>query len=332
MQKIQNDRAVRYSNHIFNLNLGILSSKQMDVFMYICALLGESKTPSICIPYCELKKASSFSKNATSVFHSFLKELQHVLSTYTVGTISKSEDPSALFSIFSFQEKELLLEASPTFYKTLSQIEQYTTFDFAEFLSIRSRYAKLVYTLCKRWRMKGTTQWYTIEDLKIFMHCPDSFENKKFLSRCIMDSISYLQGEFVNLRVEKEISGRHVKRIRFLFSPEATSTQGFAEIARREKITAMRQKEKEPSRYDISKAYAKEIQKVKRIKNRVETIITTTLSTGNIDKATRASLMLESVRHYEAWLHGRITVESPMTMSLISDAKVYFGDEWPKFC
>ena len=332
MQKTQNDRAVRYSNQIFNLNLGNLSSKQMDVFMYICALLGESKTSSICIPYCELKKASSFSKNATSVFLSFLKEMQSILLQYTVGDITKTEDLSALFSIFTFQEKDLLLEASPAFYNILFQIEQYTTFDFAEFLSIRSRYAKLVYTLCKRWRTKGTTQWYTIEDLKIFMHCPDSFENKKFLSRCIMDSITYLQGEFVNLRIEKEVSGRHVKRIRFLFSPEATTTQGFAEITRREKVAAMERKEKEPSRYDISKAYAKEIRKVKRIKNRVEDTITSSLAFGNVEKATRASLMLKSVQYYEAWLHGRIVVKSPMTMSLISDAKVYFGEEWIKFC
>lgn len=230
-KKIKNVQGeiVKYNNELSELPLRSFTAGELDIFMTLCAECKDKNSDEIRIPFAQIKKLSGFSQtNRIARTEEEIKaemERNEIIRPQSfVGALKltnkkllnlnmelHSEDAPGvsvqfnLFTTFITDERnnELRVKVNEDFSYILNELSsEFTQFELAEFVALRSSYAKGAYRQMKRF--KDTGLWYIpIEKFKIILDVPATYKARDIEARVIDKIISELSPIFKNLAVEK---------------------------------------------------------------------------------------------------------------------------------
>ena len=209
--------SVKYANHFNKASLGSLSPTELNILhsilvelrKYGASILTSSENiPEIIkvsISFSEIYKLCSLDAR-----HNSEQELFKVVQTFAQKAMSMSplieitpqEDAikwTYFFHamIFDQQQKLFFIEMDQSIFRglLLELNNGYTQFDLTEFLSIKTKYAKLLYRLLKQYKTTGY-MLISIADLKAGLEIPKSYNWSAIKKQIIEKSVDELKKPF----------------------------------------------------------------------------------------------------------------------------------------
>ena len=199
---------VYFENTLHNMNLASLGTKGQDIFYYICALVRNQKDTSITVTFTKIKENIGMSRQTNEKMITILTRVSLLLNKMMF--FYDSEDIRAIGNIFTEfiidkKNDTLTVRVSDTWLKVFNELEtaQYTKLGFKEFLEIKSKHGKSLYTMLKRWQYQGMTQTYDLDYLKYKLDAK-SYSNRDFMNKVFLPAISECQKYFSNLKMHKD--------------------------------------------------------------------------------------------------------------------------------
>lgn len=237
---------VKYNNRLCEVNLGNLSSMGLNLLMLLLLkvmpelkeedkLVGSyAKQQFVYGPlratffYKELRDAL----NITCQDYSNVKFSQMLksLNTALLGTICSVEDGSSYiqFQLFPTFEtdagnKTLTVEVNRCFQYLLTDVERnYTTFRLNEFLSLKSKYEKILYMKIRQYRGLGRCDWIDLADAKTKMGIRSDANDYRFLRDIIRPAVENLKTVIPSLEYRPIKSGREHRSTGFSLTFDAS--------------------------------------------------------------------------------------------------------------
>ncbi len=254
-KKQKNSASVKYSNKFNRTSLGNLNATELNILHAILVELKKfvdlneierMRTElSVSISFDEIYQLCSLVKK-----HSSSNELFTVISDFAKKAMAQMfevQDPDTqqttwthFFSSITFDDnlKKLFIKMDSTLFKELlvEFSTGYTQFSFIGFLSIKSKYSKLIYMILNQYKFTGWAE-LTLEQLKRILEIPASYSysdiKKQILDKAIIDlnqpmdlmDICVSRTQFSNLsytpiyadRGSTRKGRKSVARIRFTF-------------------------------------------------------------------------------------------------------------------
>lgn len=227
--------AVKYKNDMNKLNFHGLRKNDMNLFMAICSEVKEKGDNTIIIEFDKLRKMSNYTGHKHA---DFIRDL--IVMCKKIMSINcelTDNDGFVLFNIFETfiadgESSTLTIKINPDFLWLLNEftdtIKGYTIFELQEFVGLKSRYAKNLYRILKQWRTKGEFIFHSIDEFKLKLDVPNSYENKRLKEKIINPAVSEivkLDKSFKNFKCESlylKKQGKPLEGYRFTWIPERT--------------------------------------------------------------------------------------------------------------
>lgn len=224
---------VKYNNQMNKLSFTGFSKTHMDLFMALCSKMKMQGTKRVRISTQELKEITCFEKGGRRDFFEELDEMTDRLQ-YVNGKIvdrtpgQRKFRKFTLFPTFEYDENEgwLDVQVNDSFSWLLNEFENYTTFELAEFVNLKSKYSKNLYRLLKQWRTEGRYEFHDIAKFRELMDIPKSYTNRQVMQDCVsvaIKEISELDGSFKNFKCEPIYArkrGKPLDKLIFTWQPE----------------------------------------------------------------------------------------------------------------
>lgn len=162
--------------------------------------------------------------NSTKLFVEDLKRMNEKLMKITCALKTDTEIIMfVLFPTFAINKQTLTVSVNERFRFILNElVKNFTRFDLQEFVTLESKYSKSLYRLLKQYRTTGKYET-EVNDFRLKMDCPESYNNKHFMQNIINPALKNLQGYFQNLQCEPKYAhkrGNPVLGYIFTFTPE----------------------------------------------------------------------------------------------------------------
>lgn len=218
---------VKYHNYMNSLKFTGFTVTDFNFLMALCSRIRDKDVNSVTFSFIELRDLTNYKKsNSINQFVTDLKKLNEKLMKITCSLETETEIIMfVLFPAFVVNKNEqtLTVSVNEKFKFILNElIKNFTRFDFKEFITLGSKYSKSLYRLLKQYRTTGKFE-ITVDDLKMKMDCPKSYNNKQFMQNIISPAVNSLQTHFQNLKCEPQYArkrGRPVIGYIFTFMPE----------------------------------------------------------------------------------------------------------------
>ena len=229
---MEKNNVVRYHNDLNAITFYRFGSIDFDLFMSICSRMADQGEAEIVIGFDDLKEMSGFNTHwSEKRFIEMLDDMggKQLLSQ---GRIQK-ENKITRFQLFpemtiDGDQRILTVKANEKNLYILNDLKKnFTRFELQEFISLDSKYAKILYRLLKQYRTTGTYM-VSLEELKRLMSVPDKYTNKYIQDKIIKPSIKALSKYFRDLQCStmyERKPGRPVKGYQFTFVPEDVTKQ-----------------------------------------------------------------------------------------------------------
>lgn len=218
---------VKYHNYMNNLKFTGFTVTDFNFLLTLCSRLKDKGTDEVTFSFTELRILTNYKKsNSIKQFVEDLKRMNEKLMKITCSL--KTETEIIMFVLFptfaiNLNKQTLTVSINERFRFILNElIKNFTRFDLQEFVTLESKYSKSLYRLLKQYR---TTGKYEIEvnDFRIKMDCPESYNNKQFMQNIINRALKNLQNYFQDLKCETKYAhkrGKPVIGYIFTFTPE----------------------------------------------------------------------------------------------------------------
>ena len=188
--------------------------------------VAEEGTAEVTISFEELREISGFNSHWSE--KEFMERVDEMTDKQMSarGRIEKGGD-IAKFTLFPSikikENKTISVKTDTDYLYILTELKKnFTRFELQEFVTLDSKYAKILYRLLKQFRTTGLLR-ITIEEFRRIMEVPEKYSNRRMYDKIINPSIRYLEKCFDNLEcktVYEKKPGRPVKGYEFTFTPE----------------------------------------------------------------------------------------------------------------
>ncbi len=217
---------VKYDNYMNNLKFSGFTTTDYNFLMVLCNKLRDKDSSEITISFEELREKTGYKQTSIEKFVSDLERMNEKLMKITCKL--KTESKIIMFVLFptfeiNLDNKLLTISVNQKFKFILNElVKNFTRFELNEFVELDSKYAKSLYRLLKQYRTTGRYE-VRVEDFKMKMDCPKSYNNKQFMQNIINPAINSIQNHFQNLKCEPKYArkrGKPVIGYIFTFEPE----------------------------------------------------------------------------------------------------------------
>ncbi len=230
---------VKYSNFVNALKFKDFTAVDYDFLMLLCAKMKYQGTTKLTFDFDEIKKLSGYKRTKKSEFIDNLISMNNKLMSVTTNVkIDSKYLQFVLFPTFVTDENEntLTVSVNEDFAFVLNDLQiNFTRFELEEFVSLDSKYAKILYRLLKQYKSTGE-YWVNVGELRDLMGCPPSYSNYVFLRDIIQPSVKKIQQYIPLLKctpIYAKKAGSPVKSYKFTFTKEEqqrTIDQGVDEL------------------------------------------------------------------------------------------------------
>lgn len=267
---------VKYNNKMNQISFTGFTKTHMDLLMAICSKVKLHGTNIVTIKTQELKDITHFEKGGNRDFFEELDAMTEQLQKINGKIVDRTPGQRkfikfVLFPTFEYDENGewLTIAVNERFAWLLNEFESYTTFELAEFIGLKSKYAKNLYRIMKQWRNKGTYTFHDLEQFRELMDVPKTYTNRQLMQDCVnvaVDEISKLDKSFQNFKCTPNYArkrGKPLEKLLFTWDtlphPQTADQTGFSDQQTFEEYIKDYQGEDKPTPLDIK--IAKDIQK-----------------------------------------------------------------------
>ncbi len=202
------DKTVVYNNTINEFDLGNLSSIELNLLMYLFIMVRDKGTEEITISGSEIRSKAHLKNPNTEerlkvFFDNFREKMDNKVGHYE----DKQFYHDKLFETITYSVSDtcLTVKLNESYKDLFNDISSnYTKFDLSEFCNLPGKYEKHLYRLLMQF--ENSTRWRkdTINNLRIYMGCPECYKNSTFLKEIVRPSLSILRDVFDNLQLETQ--------------------------------------------------------------------------------------------------------------------------------
>lgn len=217
---------VVYKNDMNTVPLRDFNSKEMDLFFSICSQMRDKGLDKITFTFEQLKDLSNYKYEA---FDRFITDIENVYNKLIKLNIRiETEEKIVRFVLFTDYEVDKIkstvnISVHKEFKYILNDITgNFTKFELAEFVSLKSSYSKTAYRLLKQFRKTGYMV-LTIDDFKEQFSIPRSYRMSHIDIKVLQPIQNELSLYFKNLEINKisKGKGRKITHIEFVFDAKA---------------------------------------------------------------------------------------------------------------
>lgn len=222
---------VVYKNDMNTVPLRDFNSKEMDLFFSICSQMRDKGLDKITFTFEQLKDLSNYKYEA---FDRFITDIENVYNKLIKLNIRiETEEKIVRFVLFTDYEVDKIkstvnISVHKEFKYILNDITgNFTKFELAEFVSLKSSYSKTAYRLLKQFRKTGYMV-LTIDDFKEQFSIPRSYRMSHIDIKVLQPIQNELSLYFKNLEINKiaKNKGRKITHIEFSFDSQNDINNG----------------------------------------------------------------------------------------------------------
>lgn len=215
---------VKYHNYLNALDFKDFTAADYDFFMYLCATMKDKGTEEMTFAAAELREYVGYGhKGTVAEFSALLDGMNEKLLSMKAHLETDTELVRfVLFPTFRINKQTGLLtvRVNKDFQFLLNELaKNFTQFELQEFTELNSKYSKVLYRLLKQYRSTGVYH-VKVDELRRLLGCPESYENKYFMTKVIGPAVKELQKDFPTLTCEPvraRTKGRPVTAYHFTF-------------------------------------------------------------------------------------------------------------------
>lgn len=224
------NEVVKYHNDLNAVSMSGWSSAEMNIFFGIVAKVYNQGTKEVVLNVDDLREVTDTKGNKNpqrwdEAVESVANKIATLRYTYRDSDTIEIMNLFAKFRI-DLKSKELKVSITDYFQYIVNQLSsQFTSWELAEFTSLKSSYSKTMYRLLKQWRTVGKKR-FKLEEFRVLFDVPESYVTGMIKKRIIDNSIKELSPYFKGLtcKVLKENrKGTPVVGYEFTWEPETTS-------------------------------------------------------------------------------------------------------------
>lgn len=224
---------VKYNDDMNKIRFTGLTKTHMDFLMAICAKVKSRGTDEVILKTQEIKEITKFKKGGKTDFFEELREMTYQLQKINGSIVDRTPNHRkfinfVLFTVFEYDDKEgwLKVQVNKRFAHLLNEFDKYTSFELAEFVELKSKYAKNLYRFLKKWRGQGWYNFHSIAEFREMLDVPASYSSRQLMQRCIapcIEEIGALDKSFKNFKCEPKYArkqGQPLEELHFSWQPE----------------------------------------------------------------------------------------------------------------
>jgi len=217
---------VKYDNTLNTMQFKDFTAMDYNILMCLCHKVRDKGQEVLTFPFDELKVLTEFGNHSDQLF---ADELERMIGKLIKVTASHSEGGKksyfVLFPTFTtdVNKRTLTVRVNKDFSYILNELtDNFTRFELKEFAELDSKYTKTLYRILKQYRYSG---WWkpTVDEFRYVMDIPNSFDNKKVMSKVIKPTLNVLAEKFTDLKCEPikaKKKGAPIERYHFTWQAE----------------------------------------------------------------------------------------------------------------
>ena len=200
------------------VNLGVFSTKELDLFFSICFKLKEQGTNEIKISFDDIKFLIGEVKNPKRVklhVDNLNKKLAQL--NYQFEISPNIFERFVLFTNFTsnYNDNSLTIKVNDKFgYLLNNLIGNFTKFELEQFVNLKSSYSKNMFKLLKQWESKKE-RTFKINEFRELLAIPPKYRMSIIDIKVLTPIMEELPKYFFNLKLEKIKTGRSITSLKF---------------------------------------------------------------------------------------------------------------------
>ncbi|MGL5521576.1 MAG: replication initiation protein [Cetobacterium sp.] len=209
---------VKYHNDMNKVNLGVFSTKELDLFFSICFKLKEQGTNEIKISFDDIKFLIGEVKNPKRVklhVDNLNKKLAQLNYQFEINP--NIFERFVLFTNFTsnYNDNSLTIKVNDKFgYLLNNLIGNFTKFELEQFVNLKSSYSKNMFKLLKQWESKKERE-FKIDEFRELLAIPPKYRMSIIDIKVLTPIMEELPQYFFNLKLEKIKTGRSITSLKF---------------------------------------------------------------------------------------------------------------------
>lgn len=200
-----NELQTVYDNNMSDVAFTGFSAINQNMFMALCARMKNRNDDVLTFTFDSLRKLLNYGETQSDT--EFAKDLRvtnrKMLDLKCGWDTKKIMMDFVLFPTFKvdLEKKLLTVRVNPDFAYMLNNFNNFTSFEFKEFIGIESKYSKILYRKFKQYKSNG---WYQvdIEEFRRIMCIPKAYTIKNLTQRVLKPCIEELSPIFKGLKCE----------------------------------------------------------------------------------------------------------------------------------
>ena len=221
---------VKYQNDMNKLSFKNFNSMDINIFMALCSQVKEKGTQEIVLTFEDIRKLSNYARKDSP--KDFSKELDSMndklLEIKCKVAIGSKSGRFVLFPSFwtDWEQETLTISVNKDFVWLLNEMKNYTIFELAEFVELKSKYSKHLYRILKQWRTTGKYIFHDLQEFRELMDVPVKYTNRQLMQDCVsvaVEEIQKLDKSFENFKCEPVYAskrGKPLDKLVFTWKPE----------------------------------------------------------------------------------------------------------------
>lgn len=259
---------VKYHNDLNTVVMRGWSAEEMNFFFAIIAKIRDKGTETVEFNTNELKELTRFAdEHKQRREDTMLSAADKIIKLNYVERTTQKISIMVLFSRFDVypKTKKIVVEITKNFEYIVNQLTgHFTTYELAEFTSLKSTYSKTMYRILKQWRTVGEKK-FSIEKLRMILEVPESYTNGMVNKRIIKQIEKELSALFINFKIKtikSNAKGNPIIAYKFTWQPEKTSSWDPNKYNKA--VPNKQTRKKKPYRSQNNKEFAKSYAKKRR--------------------------------------------------------------------
>lgn len=224
------NEVVKYHNDMNSVAFRGFGKVELDLFFAICSKMRDEGKNEVEFTFHQIRSLSQFKKTSKEAFVTKLKSTYEKL----LALIFKEEKGSrttyfTLFDEFTIDTAEETISITikeKYFYILNGLTANFTRFELAEFVSLKSSYSKGLYRLLKQFRATGYYE-VPMDDFRRLLDVPKSYRMSDINKTILTPALTELSDIFPELQCEKikrAVPGsRGISVVKLIFSFKPTS-------------------------------------------------------------------------------------------------------------
>lgn len=194
------NEVVKYDNYLNSLRFDGFTDKDFALFMAICARMRDLGEEKQVFDYEYLMDLTGWERShGVEIFHDDLKRMsEKLLKVCATVDINPNEFVSfVLFTTFrgDLKKRTLTVSVNKDFKFVLNALTaNFTRFELKEYISIRGRYAKMLYQQLKqRQKLKGHFWQADVEELRHVLDVPERMTARDLMSDILKPAVNVIR-------------------------------------------------------------------------------------------------------------------------------------------